>query len=115
VGERYHVQIDLARIQSNMLRDEGGRLTERQIRNWLISAGFTPDDDGIGWTADRDALRQLDRTELLEAKPLRRNSKSPARPLPGRESSNGHKDSHRDHSPESRQPRIKPPMKRAKR
>jgi hypothetical protein len=104
VGERYHVRIDLARIQSNMLRDEGGRLTERQIRNWLISAGFTPDDDGIGWTADRDALRQLDRSELLQAKPLRRHSSTsalPPRTLPGRESSNGQKDSRRHRSPES--------------
>jgi hypothetical protein len=72
VGDRFHVRIDLARIQSNMLRDEGGKLSERQIRNWLISAGFTPDPDGPGWTADREALRQLDRSELLETKPIRR-------------------------------------------
>jgi hypothetical protein len=97
VGDRFHVRIDLARIQSNMLRDEGGKLSERQIRNWLISAGFTPDPDGPGWTADRDALRQLDRSELLESKPIRRTNPGTPRAAkrsssisqPGQDRSNG--------------------------
>jgi hypothetical protein len=89
VGDRFHVRIDVARIQANMLRDEGGKLTERQIRNWLISAGFTPDPDGPGWTADRDALRQLDRSELLETTPIRRLRASNPASLPGHERSNG--------------------------
>ena len=67
MGETVHVVIDLARIQSNMLRDEGGSLTVGQIRNWLVSVGFKPDSHGPGWIGDREALRSLDASEFVRA------------------------------------------------
>ncbi len=65
MGDKYHVTIDLQRIQANLLKYEGGRLTELQIRNWLRSVGFTPDHAGSGWTADSDCLSRLDRSEIV--------------------------------------------------
>ena len=48
MGDRFHVRIDLARIQSNMLRDEGGRLKARTEGEKAKSACRTQrDEDGF--------------------------------------------------------------------
>ena len=70
MGETYRVRIDIGRIQSNLFHYEGGRLTVPEIRGWLKSVGFVPDDDGFCWLADRECLSRLLRTEIIEATPL---------------------------------------------
>lgn len=64
--EHYRVVIDVEQIRANLLRYEGGQLSELQIRNWLRSVGFKPDNDGRTWLADRECLHRLHHTEILE-------------------------------------------------
>jgi hypothetical protein len=66
MADRYRVRIDLGRIQSNLLAYEGGRLSELQVRSWLLSVGFTPEPDGRTWLAERDCRARLYRTEIVE-------------------------------------------------
>ena len=62
----YRVTIDVQKIQSNLLDQEGGRLSEDGIRAWLRGTGFilaNPDDDT--WLTDGENLRMLQRSEIL--------------------------------------------------
>lgn len=68
--QTYRVDIDLARIQANVLAFEGSQLSEWAIRNWLRSVGFTPDPDGRTWLAGGDCLGRLHPTEILDLTPV---------------------------------------------
>src|SRR2546421_729068 len=57
------VRIDVPRIQSNILAQEGGRLSEAAIRSWLRNSGFTP-VSGDTLLADDEAIRRLGRREV---------------------------------------------------
>jgi hypothetical protein len=62
----YRVTIDVQKIQSNMLDQEGGRISEDGIRAWLRGTGFVlanPADDT--WLTDGENLRILQRSEIL--------------------------------------------------
>lgn len=85
MGDEVYVFIDLVRIQTNMLRDEGGCLTVAEIRNWLLNVGFKPDVKGKGWIGDREALRSLNVSEFVRA----RSAVAPARRRRRRRGSRG--------------------------
>ena len=62
----YRVTIDVEKIQSNMLNQEGGRISQDGIRAWLRGTGFVladPDDDT--WLTDEENLRILQESEIL--------------------------------------------------
>ena len=63
----YRVTIDIQKIQSNVYKTEGGRLTELAVYNWLRSVGFRPEPGGKTWLADREALSRLDKSEIVRA------------------------------------------------
>ncbi len=67
----YRVTIDIQKIQSNVYRCEGGRLTELAVHNWLRSVGFRLEAGGKTWLADRETLGRLDHSEILRSEKLR--------------------------------------------
>ena len=70
---KYHVRIDLQRIQSNVLAFEKATSPSFRSATWLLSVGFTPDPrtpaPADAWLADRECLSRLHRTEILAATP----------------------------------------------
>jgi hypothetical protein len=66
----YRVTIDIQKIQSNVYRTEGGRLSELAVHNWLCSVGFRPESGGKTWLADRESLDRLDRSEIRSVRML---------------------------------------------
>jgi hypothetical protein len=72
-GITYRVAVDVARIQANVLACEGARLSELTVRNWLRSVGFTPEpgSDGQSWLVDAEALRRLNKSEILRIERVR--------------------------------------------
>ena len=69
---KYRVKLDLRKIRSNVLSDEGGLLTPHQIRQWLLSVGFTPEPRGT-WLADRSCLHRLKKDEIVKATPVKQH------------------------------------------
>jgi hypothetical protein len=67
----YRVTIDIQKIQSNVYKHEGGRLTELAVYNWLRSVGFRPETGRKTWLADRETLSRLDQSEILRADRVR--------------------------------------------
>ena len=65
-GGTFRVTIDVRRIQENLLAQEGGRLREQDVRRWLLSVGFRPEQGGT-WLAGAQELRVLDPTEVTVA------------------------------------------------
>lgn len=63
----YRVTIDIPKIQANVFAMEGGRLTDRAVRNWLRSVGFSPEGNGMTWLATQETLGRLDKSEILRA------------------------------------------------
>jgi hypothetical protein len=62
----YRVTIDVQKIQSNMLNQEGGRISEDGIRAWLRGTGFVlADPENDTWLTDGENLRLLQRSEIL--------------------------------------------------
>ena len=56
------IRIDIASLRTNMSKEEGRPLSDDEIRQWLVDAGFTPSGDR--WqVAERD-LGQLDPAEV---------------------------------------------------
>jgi hypothetical protein len=74
----YRVTIDVQKIQSNVYRTEGGRLSELAVHNWLRSVGFRPEPGGKTWLADRESLGRLDQSEILRAYRVRSEHPQPA-------------------------------------
>ena len=67
----YRVTIDIQKIQANVYKHEGGRLTELAVYNWLRSVGFRPEQGRKTWLADRETLSRLDKSEIVRAQRLR--------------------------------------------
>lgn len=61
----YRVTIDIQKIQSNVYKTEGGRLTELAVYNWLRSVGFCPEPGNKTWLADRESLSRLEESEIV--------------------------------------------------
>ena len=64
----YRVNIDIAKIQSNVFAHEGGRLSETAVRNWLRSVGFKAESGRTTWLADKETLSRLDKSEIRRAR-----------------------------------------------
>jgi hypothetical protein len=64
----YRVSIDISKIQSNVYAQEGGRLSETAVRNWLRSVGFKPETGRTTWLADKDVLGRLDKSEIRQSR-----------------------------------------------
>jgi hypothetical protein len=63
----FRVRIDVGRIQSNILSQEGGRLSEHVIRSYLRSLGFVPASDTEDtWLAPGENLHVLHESEILQ-------------------------------------------------
>jgi hypothetical protein len=62
-GGTFRVTIDVRRIQANLLLQEGGLLSEQDVRRWLLSVGFRPEQGGT-WLASELDLRVLDPNEV---------------------------------------------------
>lgn len=63
----YRVTIDVQKIQSNMLNQEGGRISEDGIRAWLRGTGFVlADPANDTWLTDEENLRILQESEILQ-------------------------------------------------
>ena len=64
----FRVRIDVGKIQSNILSQEGGRLSEQTIRSYLRSVGFAPAQDGQAdtWLAHAENLHVLHESEILQ-------------------------------------------------
>jgi hypothetical protein len=77
-GTTYRCSIDINRIQCNVYRAEGGRLSELAVHNWLRSVGFVPDPGGKTWLADRESLDRLDQSEILSAERIWPEDELPA-------------------------------------
>lgn len=61
--KRVIVDIDLPAVAANLSRDEGRAVSEAEVRQWLLDAGFTPTPDGR-WTVTEADLGQLDPSEV---------------------------------------------------
>ena len=93
MADTFRVVIDVEKIRANLWTREQARLTEAEIRYWLQSVGFRPDespgappppgnagslpgdagplaDAPLSWLADADALRRLDRSEVISVRPV---------------------------------------------
>jgi hypothetical protein len=64
-GSTYRVTIDVRKIQANVYANEGGRLSELAVRNWLRSVGFHPEAGGRTWLGDIESMSRLDKSEIL--------------------------------------------------
>ena len=63
----YRVTIDVQKIQTNMLSQEGGRISTDGIRAWLRGTGFVlADPANDTWLTDEENLRILQESEILE-------------------------------------------------
>lgn len=62
----YRVTIDVEKIQSNMLCQEGGKISQDGIRAWLRGTGFVlADPANDTWLTEEENLRILQRSEIL--------------------------------------------------
>ena len=62
----YRVTIDVQKIQTNMLTQEGGRISEDGIRAWLRGTGFVlADPANDTWVTEEENLRMLQDSEIL--------------------------------------------------
>lgn len=62
----YRVVIDVQKIQSNMLCQEGGKISQDGIRAWLRGAGFVlTDPTSDTWVTDGENLRVLQQSEIV--------------------------------------------------
>lgn len=68
----YRVTIDVRKIQSNVYANEGGRLSELAVRNWLRSVGFHPEAGGRTWLGDVESMSRLDKSEIVRSERLHR-------------------------------------------
>ena len=66
----YRVTIDVRKIQTNVYANEGGRLSELAVRNWLRSVGFHPESGGRTWLADVESISRLDKSEIVRSERL---------------------------------------------
>jgi hypothetical protein len=66
----YRVTIDVRKIQANVYANEGGRLSELAVRNWLRSVGFHPEAGGKTWLGDVESLSRLDKSEIVRSERL---------------------------------------------
>jgi hypothetical protein len=66
----YRVTIDVRKIQTNVYANEGGRLSELAVRNWLLSVGFHPEPGGRTWLADVESISRLDKSEIVRSERL---------------------------------------------
>jgi hypothetical protein len=66
----YRVTIDVRKIQANVYANEGGRLSELAVRNWLRSVGFHPESGGRTWLGDVESLSRLDKSEIVRTERL---------------------------------------------
>ena len=68
----YRVTIDVQKIQSNMLNQEGGRISEDGIRAWLRGTGFVlADPVNDTWLTDEENLRILQESEIVQVSRVR--------------------------------------------
>jgi hypothetical protein len=71
-GSTYRVTIDVRKIQANVYANEGGRLSELAVRNWLRSVGFHPESGGKTWLGDVESLSRLDKSEIVRSERVHR-------------------------------------------
>jgi hypothetical protein len=69
-GSTYRVTIDVRKIQANVYANEGGRLSELAVRNWLRSVGFHPEAGGRTWLGDIESMSRLDKSEIVRRERL---------------------------------------------
>ena len=68
----YRVTIDVQKIQTNMLTQEGGKISEDGIRAWLRGTGFVlADPANDTWVTDEENLRMLQDSEIVQVSRLR--------------------------------------------
>ena len=69
MADTLRVRIDVQRVRRNM-QMHGRELTEAEIQSWLKTVGFTPEADGRTWLTDAANLRCLDKSEIVEVRPV---------------------------------------------
>ena len=60
--KRVLVDIDLTVLAANLAREEGRTVSENEVRQWLLDAGFRP--QGGLWVVNEPDLGQLDPSEV---------------------------------------------------
>ena len=60
--KRLIVDIDIAAVVTHLSKEEGEPVTDEQVRQWLLDAGFTP--HGERWIVSEPDLGQLDPSEV---------------------------------------------------
>jgi hypothetical protein len=65
------VAIDVCKIRENVYATEGGKLTDRAVRNWLCSAGFEHEAERDTWLVAEENLRLLDKSEIVSVEVVR--------------------------------------------
>ena len=63
MGRKFRIAINWPRLRDNMSRQEGRRLSDVEVRQWLMDAGFIPAADET-WVIDEPDLGQLDPSEV---------------------------------------------------
>ena len=59
------VQIDLAALRAHLSREDNVAISEEEVRQWLMDAGFTP--TATGWSVCESDLGQLRPEEISSA------------------------------------------------
>jgi hypothetical protein len=62
VSKKLLICIDIAGLGTNMSKEEGRQLSDDEIRQWLVEAGFAPSGDR--WLVEERDLGQLDPAEV---------------------------------------------------
>ncbi len=68
MSTRVRIKLDLPLLIAHLSREDGRSVTEPEVLQWLVDAGFTR--DGEHWIVTEADLGQVEPSEVLEIEPL---------------------------------------------
>jgi hypothetical protein len=64
MANRLRIRLNWPRLLANLSKQEGRAMARDEVRQWLVDAGFTHDEDDF-WFVDEPDLGQLDPSEVI--------------------------------------------------
>jgi len=64
MANKLRIRINWPRLLANMSKQEGRAMSREEVRQWLVDAGFTHDEDDY-WIVKEPDLGQLEPSEVI--------------------------------------------------
>ena len=64
MANKLRIRINWPRLLANLSKQEGCPMSREEVRQWLVDAGFTQDEDDF-WFVKEPDLGHLDPTEVI--------------------------------------------------